>query len=565
MHSVMKHDFGRVPAPSIQRSTFDRSHGLKTAIYAGGLYPILVDEILPGDTVKLKCTLMGRIATLIFALMDNVFMDTFFFFVPNRLVWDNWEKMNGAQDNPDDSIDFLVPTLEISAQDPAHFITESIFDYMGLPVGVDYEEVAGEGPDDPIALPLRAYNLIYNAWFRDQNLQDSVDVPTDDGPDDPGTYAILNRGKRPDYFTSCLPWPQKGDAVSLPLGTTAPVSVFGSGESLGMTSNPAVATERIGFFGQAGTPEMDAAQEAYNVALGTVIGGVTPYSGVTNKVFGVTTDPAASGLTGIADLASATAATINQLRQAFMVQGILERDARGGTRYVELLRSHFGVVSPDFRLQRPEYLGGYSQRLDVRAVPQTSASPATPSTTDAQGNLAAYGVVASDSGFMKSFVEHGFVIGLVNIRADLTYQQGQHRMWNRRTRYDHYLPGLANLGEQAVLNKEIFFPNGSTATANGVFGYQERWSEYRFKNSQITGKMRSNLSPTITGSLDAWHLSEDFQSMPTLNNQFIIDAAPIERVVAVADEPHFIIDGYFNMQHTRPMPAYSVPGMIGRF
>lgn len=522
MKSSNQHLFSQIPRADIQRSSFNRSHGYKTTLDSGYLVPFFVDEVLPGDTFNLKATLFGRLATPVVPFMDNMYLETFFFFVPNRLVWDNWQKFNGEQKNPGESTDFLIPTLEAGKHEVG-----SIADYFGIPTGVSLDKIN--------ALPFRAYNLIYNEWFRDENLQDSLEVPTGDGPDPINKYNLVRRGKRHDYFTSCLPWPQKGPGVELPLGATAnlngTLSVPGGSYTLNVSTNGNSLSHNPNWTWQSGS-------------------SVNPTITVpTNRI-----DMSKSGVT--VDLSSATAITINSLRQAFQLQKLYERDARGGTRYTEILRAHFGVISPDARLQRPEYLGGSSTRINVNPVQQTSATD----TTSPQGNLAAYGVLGDKvNGFMKSFVEHGYIIGLVNVRADLTYQQGLNRMWSRQTRFDYYWPALAHLGEQAVLNKEIYAQG--TSKDDEVFGYQERWAEYRYFPSQITGKFRS----TYAQSLDVWHLAQEFAELPKLNSEFIVDNPPVARVLAVQNEPQILLDCYFSLSCVRPMPIYSVPGLVDHF
>jgi hypothetical protein len=419
---------------------------------------------------------------------------------------------------------------------------------MGLPTA---GQVTAGNTVSHCAFWPRAYNLIYNEWFRDENLQNSVVVDTGDGPDTVTNYTLLRRGKRKDYFTSALPWPQKGTSVALPLGTSAPV--FGTGKSLGLTDG----TINAGPYGSGGSTLQNKSL-AYNVNVGTSLAAGGSFL-ANDKAVGVVT----TGVSGLyADLSSATAATINQLRQSFQIQKLLERDARGGTRYTEIIRSHFGVISPDARLQRPEYIGGGSTNININPIAQTSGTNASGTTTP-MGTLAAMGTaLAHNHGFTYSSTEHGVIIGLVSVRADLTYQQGLARMWSRSTRYDFYFPAFATLGEQAVLNKEIYVTGNSGD--NDVFGYQERWAEYRYYPSRISSLFRS----TAAGTIDAWHLAQKFTTTPTLNTTFIQDTPPVSRVVAVgaaANGQQFIFDSFFDCKKARPMPMYSVPGLIDHF
>lgn len=544
------HNFSLVPQANIQRSSFNRSSQYKTTMNAGFLVPVFVDEVLPADTFNMNTTMFGRLSTPLLPIMDNLYLDVQYFFVPSRLLWDNFQKFHGEQDKPNDHTDYTIPQLKAPA---GGFAVGSLADYFGIPTGVPDIEVN--------ALPFRAYNLIYNEWYRDQNLIDSVNVQTGD-TDDITNYHytfngvqeyLLRRGKRHDYFTSCLPWAQKGEGVGLPLAAVGSVVSDGSVPTFttGTTSYPLhVSGNKSHVTGGFNSSEYLMKYSATYDTRNFVDSG----AGVGNLKFGDNT-----GLK--VDISDSTFVSINTLREAFQIQRLLERDARGGTRYTEIIRSHFGVVSPDARLQRPEYLGGGSTRINIKQVENNS--------NVGTGELGAFGIAADTMGrFSKSFTEHGYIIGLASIRADLTYQQGINRMWSRLTRFDFYYPALAHLGEQEVLNKEIYAqgskvldPTDGSIIDDQVFGYQERFAEYRYKPNLITGKLRSS-DPQ---SLDVWHLSQDFGDLPKLSPEFISEQPPIDRIVAVTNEPHFILDCYFNLITARPMPVYSVPGYIDHF
>nr|DAI95173.1 MAG TPA: Capsid protein [Microviridae sp.] len=538
----------------MKRTKFDRSHVYKTTFNSGKLIPVFVDEVLPGDTSRLSVNYFGRLATPIKPIMDNIYFDWFFFFVPNRLVWDHWQNFCFEQEDPDDTTDYVIPTVTAGSNSKNVYVG-TLWDYFGLPVNTS-GNLSGIN-----ALPFRCVYLIWNEWFRDENLQKSVKIQKGDAnavldssrsADQPswvfesGTstvpgFACPPRGKRHDYFTSALPWTQKGPGVSIGLAGTAPVQ--GSFSISGFKTGTVTAE--------------DTQNSLQALAVAGKNGRISGYPEITSWP---TNNVTVGGLTQsglFANLDESSIFTINSLRTAFQMQKFYERLARGGSRYTEVLRSFFGVVSPDARLQRPEFLGSFTKMVSVNPIAQTSATD----DTSPQGNLSAYGVTAAKfHGFTKSFVEHGYVIGFVSARADLTYQQGINKMWLRSTVYDFYWPTFAHLGEQAIELREIYAQGTSSDTT--VFGYQERYAEYRYKPSQITGKFRSSVTG---GSLDKWHLSQFFKNAPTLNEEFITENPPIERIVAVTSEPEFLLDIGFRYTTVRPMPMFGTPGLVDHF
>lgn len=550
MKSSLNFSFSKVSSPRLQRSVFNRTCKHKTTIDEGWLVPIFIDEVLPGDTINMHATVMARLSTLEVPVMDNMYLDMHWWFCPNRLLWENWETFISGYSGRGEIEDLEIP--QMTSDSTPNVITIppfSLGDYFGLPVSQTWNN------DDygVSALPWRMYNLVWNEWYRDQNLQDEAVVDLDDGPDAIESYVLRKRNKRPDYFSTCLPWPQKGDAVLMPLGTSAPV--IGDGQTLGLTMG---GTWTGAPYSEGASGDMFFGTNGYGQTAGTAYGGGA--APAQQRYMGVTTDPTKSGL--LADLTAAAAPAINNIRLAVAMQQVLERDARGGTRYTEHLVNHWGVTAEDYRLQRPEYLGGSSDPMGVHQVPQTSASEAG----NPQAQLAAYGQMVSSSRFVKSFVEHGFVMCLVNFRADQTYQEGIRRMWSRMTRWEHFLPDLAHLGEQPVKVGELTL-NTENPSYNQVFGYQERWAEYRYMNNLVTGAFRT----VYDQSLDYWHLALDFigsgTGLPELNTTFMQDNPPIVRILAVDnsevnEKTHVIIDAYFSNKHARPLPVFSNPGLM---
>lgn len=527
--------FANLPSANIKRSRIDRSHGHKTTFggrpvlgFEGSgnvLIPVYVDEVLPGDSFHMKSTAFARLATPLHPIMDNLFMDIHYFYVPYRLVWDNWQQFMGERKTPtDDPNDFTVPQVSLSmSADPASVRSEELSAYFGLPM------LRRDGTPAPTvsALPFRAYNLIWNEWYRDENLQNPQPISFDDGPDS-SLFAsrLLPRGKRKDYFTGALPWPQKGDPVHIPIE----LETISSDDNISMRSNATATTHEV------------------------VFNNIAATGGWGNNRMRTADDDVIRFRVDGSEFENAT--TINDLRTAFQIQKLLERDARGGTRYTELIQSHFGVTSPDSRLQRPEYLGGSSSRVGIAPIANTAGE------NRPEGDLAGYGTSVNQATFSKSFTEHGVIIGLASYRADLTYQRGIERFWSRETRYDFFWPALAHLGEQAILNKEIHF-TGDESYDEAVFAYQERYGEYRYKPSRVTGKFNSD----VPASLDPWHLAQDFDIDEPLpfNDDFIMEMPPIDRAIAVPSEPYFIVDIWFDLKCDRPMPIYAVPGFVDHF
>jgi hypothetical protein len=564
--------FAQAPQVDIQRSTFDRSSGHKTTFNAGKLVPIYVDEVLPGDTFEMKTSAIIRGSTPIFPVMDNANLDIYFFYVPNRLVWDHWKEFNGEnttskwEQTVEYSIPQMAPPLSTGTVPTAGWEKGTLADYMGIPTGVG-PGASQTNPEYTVNhLPFRAYCLIWNEWFRDQNLQDPVLIDTGDSqtngrhliPEGNSTTFenqaalqganLLPVNKYFDYFTGALPEPQKGPDVLLPLGSTAPVITQNVSNQI--TSNASMTFAN---------PAFTETGKVHNLGIqvtGTNQGKLAFNAGeattVLNSISAIPNNLAA-------DLSNATAATINELRLAFQLQKLYERDARGGTRYIEIIKSHFGVTSPDARLQRPEYLGGERIPINIDQVIQTSG---TMEGTTPQGNTGAYSLTGNQGSYFKhSFVEHGYVLGLACVRTEHTYQQGLEKIWNRKNRFDFYWPALANIGEQAILNKEIYLQD-SKAMNEEAFGYQEAWAEYRYKPSRVSSAFRSNIT---NGSLDAWHYADYYEALPVLSAEWVQETYKnVDRTLAVQStlEDQYIADFWFKCKCTRPMPIYSIPGLI---
>lgn len=560
MKSNMIHQFAQIPRAEVPRSRFSRPSSYKTTFDAGWLVPFFLDQALPSDTFELRSNFLIRFASpLIAPVMDNLVCDVFYFAVPYRLLWDNWERFCGERSTPDDSYEGVIPKVVITKDGNDEQIGGSfdnqMADYFGIPVF----NLADGKQFKVNALPFRAVNLIYNTWFRDENLCDPAVEYTGDADKTMSDYPMRKRGKRHDYATSCLPWPQKGPDGVIGIGGSAPV--VGNGSALGLVGTYSDGTtltdgvlRTVALSGSAWHYTTDFSQVANPLAVGdTVPASGTATNMKTSSALGVSNDPSYSGL--VADLSLVNPIPINDLRRAVALQHWFEGLARGGSRYTEIVRSVFGTVSPDARLQRPEYLGGGSFPLDFKTVEQTSPAGSGDNSTP-QGNLAAFGLGADAGiGFTKSFTEHCLIIGLLSVRADLTYQQGLDRFWTSDTLESLYWPQFAHLGEQSVLSSEIYADGSEDDTS--IFGYQERYAEYRYKPSRITGKMNS----CYPQPLDAWHLAQHFLSRPELNSDFIEEDVPIDRIVAVPSEPDFILDSFHDLVCARPMPLYGVPGL----
>lgn len=555
----------------ISRSTFDRSSSVKTTFNVGELIPFYIDEVLPGDTFNVSTSKVVRMQTLLTPVMDNIYLDTYFFFVPNRLCWDHWRELNGenTQSAWYPTVEYSIPQI---TSPEGGWEVGTIADYLGIPTGVPNLSVN--------ALPFRAYALICNEWFRDENLTDPLSIPTDDatvaGVNTDSYITDVAKGGKPllaskyhDYFTSCLPAPQKGPAVLIPIANGDLPVVAKSNpvplDSLEVISGHPTKRVPLAFYRNASS-ESGILPSSFNVLFDDGSSNVERYGNLPSITSQSLETYVPANLYALGSDLAAT--SISQLRLAFQIQKLYERDARGGTRYIELLKSHFGVTSPDARLQRPEYLGGNRVPININQVLQQSGTVtgSTPQGTPTGVSL----TTDTNSDFTKSFVEHGYVIGLMVARYDHTYQQGLERMWSRKDRFDFYWPVFANIGEQAVKNKEIYAQGNLTVDSQGdiiddqVFGYQEAWADYRYKPNRVSGEMRSSYAQ----SLDSWHLADDYNSLPYLSDSWIReDGKTVDRVLAVSSRvsDQLFADIYIKNRTTRPMPVFSIPGLIDHY